>query len=197
MQSPHLKQKLSERIYKTSIKDLYFIEHKCHTDERGSYCELDLIPEIEEAAGHSFNIRQINYSYSEQNVIRGFHAENWNKLATVIHGVAHCVLLDIRPESPTFRQTAEFRLGNEEGALNGSIFISKGIANSFLVIKGPVKYLYGVDQLYAERDKGGDAAISLFDPEINIEWPISSEEMVISERDLSAVNLAEYLASKS
>ena len=72
---------------------------------------------------------------------------------------------------------------------------SKGLGNSLCVVNGPVDYLYAVDALYRERDTSGDQAISLFDPELAIPWPISREQMIISERDKQSVNLAEKIQS--
>ena len=71
-----------------------------------------------------------------------------------------------------------------------------GVGNSICAVKGPADYLYLVDRLYANRDKSGDMAISIFDPDINIEWPIKKEEMVISERDTNTVTLREKFPEK-
>jgi dTDP-4-dehydrorhamnose 3,5-epimerase len=96
------KNMVSDRIYKTSIPGLYYIDTVLHEDERGFYREEALIPDLEEVIGSRFAIKQLNHARSEKNVIRGFHAEDWNKLITVTHGVCLCVLADIRPESQTF-----------------------------------------------------------------------------------------------
>ena len=50
-------------------------------------------------------------------------------------------------------------------------------------------YIYCVDRLYQDRDKAGDQAISLFDPDLNITWPLNRDKMVLSERDKNAVFL--------
>jgi len=80
--------------------------------------------------------------------------------------------------------------------LHGSLFIPNGIGNSLCAVKGPVDYLYYVDQLYKDRNTNGDKAISLFDPNLNIEWPIKREDMIISERDKNAVTLTELFPKK-
>jgi len=189
-------QKLNESVYKTSIAGLYFIDHSLYRDDRGFYSELTKLPEVENVIKQSFEVKQVNLSYSTTNVIRGMHAEGWDKIATVVCGGAFCALADIRPESPTFGQVETFHLGPLYGAVRGSLYVSRGIANSFCVPEGEVDYLYLVNELYKDRDKKGDKSISLFDPDLNIRWPIPKDQMVISERDRQAVTLRELFPEK-
>lgn len=195
MYKPTENYKISQRIYKTSFEGLYYIAHATFPDDRGFFSETAIIPEIEKITSRSFIAKQINHTRSKQNVIRGFHAEDWDKLVTITSGVGFCVLLDIRSNSATFGQTETFILGVGKGALDGSLFISSGIANSICVIEGPVDYIYIVNKLYKDRDPKGDAAISLFDPDISVQWPIAKEQMIISERDKKAVTLKEKFKS--
>lgn len=190
------KLKVSEFVYKTDIPGLYFIEHKTFEDERGFYSELYRIPEIDALNSLQFAVKQVNLSLSHTNVIRGFHAENWNKLITVFTGEAYCVLVDVRPESPSFGRSELFTLGDSKSSLKGSLFVRAGIANSLLVLSGPANYFYCVDQLYAERDTSNDVAISLFDPDLNIDWPIPREQMIMSERDKNSISLKEKFPEK-
>ncbi len=194
--TPDSSSEADNGIYETGIKGLFFIEnHKFH-DDRGFYTELSRIPELESVIGKPFIIKQLNHARSLDNVARGFHAERWNKLVTVLHGTCFAALADIRPDSETFGQVETFILGQSEDALQGSLFISEGIANSLCVISGPVDYLYAVDMLYKDRDPGGDKAISLFDDTLKVNWPISKEEMIISDRDLNSITLREMFPDK-
>ncbi|MEN8253522.1 MAG: dTDP-4-dehydrorhamnose 3,5-epimerase family protein [Patescibacteria group bacterium] len=178
------------------IKGLKLFEHSAYADDRGFYTELNIIPEIEKETKNKFYTQQINLSYSKKNVIRGFHAEDWNKLATVITGKAFCAFADLRPNSPSFSQTQTITLDASVSKENLSVFIPKGVANSFLVLEGPVNYLYCVDELYTSRDKKNDKAISLFDPDLNIKWPIAKEKMIMSNRDKNSITLRELFPSK-
>jgi dTDP-4-dehydrorhamnose 3,5-epimerase len=187
---------IGEFIYKTDFEGLFYIHHKKFNDERGFYAEISRLPEIENAINGSFVVKQVNLALSNVNVSRGLHAEGWNKLVTVITGESHCVLADIRPDSATFGQTELFVLGSSEKSLPGSLFIPAGMANSLCVTAGPVNYLYCVDQLYSERDKVNDIAVSLFDPDLNISWPIPRSQMIISERDRQAITLREKYPDK-
>ena len=194
--SPSQDNKLSDRIYSTPIDGLYYLEHAVHQDERGFYTEMSLIPDLNQVLEFEFKIKQINLSHSKQNVCRGIHAENWHKLASIIVGTAHCAFVDIRPESQTFGQVVEMQLSENGGGLDGSVFISAGIGNSFCALTERVDYLYHVDQLYRQRDKSGDQAISLFDPDLKINSPIAREEMLISQRDQESVNLRSLFPDK-
>lgn len=184
---------LSKNLFKTSIEGLFFINYKKYHDDRGFFTELAKIPEIEDLTGEKFVVKQVNFSYSVTNVVRGMHAENWNKLINVVSGVAFCALADIRPDSPSFgkKEYFKFSVDEKDGSLSGGLYISRGIANSICALEGPVGYIYGVDQLYEERDKAGDRAISIFDPDLNIQWPVSNDNMIVSQRDIDAISLKE------
>lgn len=188
--------KIGEDIYKTPLEGLYFLPHHVFPDDRGFYAEISRIPEVEQVLGRAFVAQQINMSRSNTNVIRGFHAEAWDKLITVVTGRVISVLVDIRPDSPTFGQHVKFLLGTGEDALTGALFVSRGIANGFVVLEGPADYIYLVNQLYVDRDKTGDRAINLFDSDLNIEWPIGREQMVISDRDANSAALRELFPEK-
>jgi dTDP-4-dehydrorhamnose 3,5-epimerase len=185
-----------ENWYSTSLSGLWYYHSKVFKDNRGYYSELSHTPDIEAVTKQPFPIKQLNLARSEQNVIRGFHAEQWNKMVCVSQGEAFCAIADVRPDSPTFGQVETFVLGHSDASLPGVLFISAGFGNSLCVLNGPVDYFYAVDQLYRERDTQHDVAISLFDPNLAITWPINREVMIISERDSNSVTLKEKFPQK-
>jgi len=187
---------LAHQIYSTRIKDLFFLKHNFNPDERGSYSELAKIPHLDEVTGQKFQLRQLNLSHSKTHVTRGLHAEGWNKLATVISGAAYCALADIRPDSSTFGRVESFYLGALPLSERGCLYIPQGVANSFCIVEGSADYLYAVDKLYQDRDPQQDQAISLFDPDLRITWPIPKSEMIISERDRQSITLRELFPDK-
>lgn len=190
--TPTKDNQLDTYVYKTPFAGLLYIEHKRFEDDRGFYAELDRVPEIEKALGISFTIKQINLSHSNANVIRGIHAENWNKLLMITRGTIFGAWVDFRQDSATFGDVVTMTVADSPSkGLFGSVFVSAGIGNSFCVTEGPVDYLYGVDQLYAQRDPSGDVAISVYDPDLAIPWPLPKEQLIISERDLKAVSFKE------
>ncbi|MDQ3008188.1 MAG: dTDP-4-dehydrorhamnose 3,5-epimerase [bacterium] len=187
---------LSPGIHRTKIDGLLYTAHRKFDDDRGFYAELGLIPDIETHLKRPFKVAQVNQAHSVANVIRGFHAEAWNKLVFVTTGQVFCALADIRPESGTFGEVETFLLGHGNSALAGSLFISEGIANSVCVVSEPVDYVYFVDQLYRDRDLKNDQAISLFDPDLAVKWPLDRDKMIISDRDLQAVTLRSLYPDK-
>lgn len=186
--------KISERIYKTDIPGLFYLENTHHEDDRGFFKELAIIPELNTHLDREFVIKQINHARSKENVVRGMHAEDWNKLITITSGTAYCALVDIRPESKTFKHIEYVTLG--EDGLSGSLFISKGIANSVCVTNSMVDYLYFVDLEYKNKDASKDREFSLFDPDLGIKWPMQREDMIISQRDLNAPTLRDLFPEK-
>lgn len=192
---PHVLFPGQEHIFLTMLSGLYFIKATVHEDERGWFTEPLNIRDLESILGYPLTVCQANLSRSETGVIRGFHAEGWNKMVTVIQGLAYCVLADIRPQSPTFGQTVKFWL-DARSTHPGSLYIEAGIANSVCAIEGPVYYHYLVDRLYQERDRSGDVAINLFDPDLAVEWPTAQSESLISQRDKTAVSLRSLFPEK-
>jgi dTDP-4-dehydrorhamnose 3,5-epimerase len=184
-------KRLHKNIYSTAIDGLLVMTSDVYPDARGFFREVSIIPDIEKVTGGEFRITQINHAHSEQNVIRGFHIGSWSKLVTVTSGSAFCVLVDVRPTSVTFQKTEYIQLGCGDGALVGSLFIPKGLANSVCVTGGPLDYLYAVDKVYKDRKENEDLAFSLFDPAFGVAWPIPREQMIMSERDKSAPLLSE------
>lgn len=189
-------QALGGEIYTTAFEGVYFLKQTKFKDERGFYSELSRISEFNQIAGLNFQVAQINISQSKTNVARGFHSENWHKLITPLTGKCLSVIADFRPESPTFAKTIEFELSNSNGENSGALFLPPGIGNSFLVLEGPVNYLYSVDSLYRDRDISGDLAISLFDPDLSVNWPIAKDQMIISDRDKQAITLRKKYPDK-
>jgi dTDP-4-dehydrorhamnose 3,5-epimerase len=186
----------SEPFLTTPFAGVYYMPLQVFKDKRGYFTETGRMNEVEKITGQPFKIAQTNLSLSHKNVIRGFHAEGWNKLVTVTTGVALCAWADIRPDSATFGDILTMKLGDGEGANFGSVYLPHGIANSFLAVEGPMLYSYAVDKLYQDRDKSGDIAIALFDPDLGMKWPIDQDKMIVSQRDVESISLREKFPDK-
>lgn len=194
---PNPELQVSDHFFRTGISGLWYLQAEKNSDQRGFFSEIVSLPELEQVIGRSFPVKQINHARSQTNVVRGMHAEGWNKLVTATNGLVFSAIADIRPDSETFKQIKYFKLGSDHQTefVNG-LFISQGLANSVCVLEGPVSYIYLVDKLYSERDEKDDLSISIFDSDLNIDWPISRNDMVLSERDKNAVSLQQMLAEK-
>lgn len=190
--SPTDQDKLSETIYKTSLAGVLLVKPPLFKDDRGFFKQMCVISELEKVTGVPFKIAQINHARTNPKVIKGFHAEGWNKLVTVVTGECISVIIDLRPDSPTFGQHQAFLLGESEQT---ALYLPVGVGNSVCVTSQiPMEYLYFVDKEYANRDKTNDRAISIFDEHLNIDWPI--ENPIISDRDKNGIKLKEMFPEK-
>ena len=142
-----------------------------------------------EAHVGSVEFVQDNESKSSFGVLRGLHYQKGEysqaKLVRVIKGKVLDVAVDIRKSSPTFGQHVAVELSEEN---KRQFFIPRGFAHGFLVLSDEAVFTYKVDNPYAPQ---ADAGIRFDDPEIGIEWPISREEMVLSDKDTKHPGLRE------
>lgn len=176
-------------IRQTSIPGLFILERPTLEDDRGFFREVFHLDELEEAIGFKFNPIQWNHSKSKPGVLRGQHAENWNKLIYPVTGELFASVVDIRPESETFGKVETFVFDDTK---RNALFIPKGMANSFCVIGNTdVNYLYLVDAYYDGTDT---TAIAWNDPDLNINWPI--KDPILSERDKNNPRLRDLYPEK-
>ena len=167
-------------IFKTSIEGLLIIEPTVFGDSRGYFMEsfsqrkfLDIIGDI--------NFVQENESKSKYGVIRGLHFQNepysQSKLVRVVKGRVLDVVVDIRPESPTYGHHLAIELSEEN---KQQLFIPKGFAHGFSVLSSEAIFQYKCDNYYNPESEG---AIIWNDPQLNIDWKIPKKDIILSEKD--------------
>lgn len=163
----------------TDIPGLLILRWPTHSDERGFFRQTYQIRELTDVLGREPVLRQGNHSHSIPGVLRGFHAEPWDKLVYVVRGYAMAAIADIRPDSPTFAEARTFLLGEPPGE-RIRLFISEGLANSFCTLGTEnVDYLYDVSDYWrAHIDK---PSVAWNDPDLAVEWPVS--DPILSEAD--------------
>lgn len=180
---------MDQNIKTTSIPGLLILERPIFTDERGFFRELFHKDELEEAAGIKFDEVQMNHAHSLPGVIRGIHAEKWNKIIYPVCGEAFLAIADIRPDSPTFGKAETFNIDDNNRI---GLFIPEGLANSICVIgEKAVDYIYLVDKYY---DGSDTRAIAWDDPDLSIDWPIKNP--IISQRDKNNPRLRDLFPEK-
>lgn len=163
-------------IKTTSIQGLLVLERPTHIDDRGFFREIFHLDEIEKELNISIKGVQMNHAYSKPSVLRGVHAENWNKIIYPVNGEVFIAIVDIRVDSPTFGKVETFTINDQNRA---ALFVSKGLANSYYILgPNPVDYIYLVDAYYDGTDT---RAIAWDDPDLGINWPV--KDPIISERD--------------
>ena len=166
---------------KTDIEGVFVIEPRVFNDARGYFFEAWKQEEFNEHVG-KVNFIQDNESKSSFGVLRGLHYQKGDlsqaKLVRVIKGKVLDVAVDIRKSSPTFGEHVMVELSDEN---KRQFFIPRGFAHGFLVLSEEAVFTYKVDNPYAPQ---AEAGIRWNDPDLAIEWPIDSAQVLTSEKDL-------------
>lgn len=167
-------------IIPTSIAGVWIIEPKIFNDPRGYFFESYNQKEFNEKIGR-IDFVQDNESFSSYGVLRGLHFQNppfaQSKLVRVIQGKVLDVAVDIRHGSPTFGKYVSVELSGEN---HRQFFIPRGFAHGFCVLSETALFQYKCDNFYAPQSEG---AIAWNDPDLNIDWRISADKVLLSEKD--------------
>jgi len=171
-------------VERTSIDGLLVVRWDTHGDERGFFRQTYQTSELAAALGSAPVFRQGNHSRSGPGVLRGFHAEPWDKLVYVVRGRAFCAVADIRPDSPTFGEVATFVLGDATSgdgpaAERIRLYLSEGLANSFLTLED-TDYLYDVTDEF--RPGLVKPSVAWDDPDLAVEWPVNDPVLSAADR---------------
>ena len=167
-------------IDSTKFNDVKLFKLASHSDERGFFREV-FNKEIQSFVGSEISFIQDNESHSEYGVLRGLHFQKspseQSKLVRVSQGEIQDVVVDIRPESDTYGQWESFMLSADD---NRCLFIPRGFAHGFLVLSQNAIVNYKVDNYY---DSKSDSGILYNDKTLNIEWKLSDQDIIISDKD--------------
>ena len=179
-------------IIKTSIEGVVIIEPKVFGDHRGyffeSFSERDFKNQVREV-----KFVQDNESKSCYGVLRGLHFQKpphaQSKLVRVVKGAVLDVAVDIRKGSPTFGQHVAVELTEDN---HRQFFIPRVFAHGFVVLTDEVVFQYKCDNFYAPLHEG---AIAWDDPDLNIDWMVPTDKIILSEKDTKHPRLkdAEWL----
>lgn len=166
---------------KTAIEGVYILEPKVFNDSRGYFYEVWKQADFEQNVDR-VDFVQDNESKSSYGVLRGLHYQKGEysqaKLVRVIKGRVLDVAVDIRKSSPTFGKHVMVELSEDN---KRQFFIPRGFAHGFLVLSEEAIFTYKVDNVYAPQS---EASILFSDPNLGIEWPIPSADILTSEKDL-------------
>ena len=168
---------------------MVIIEPRLFKDERGYFFESFNQKEFEDKVCKTKFI-QDNESKSSYGVVRGLHFQKppfaQSKLVRVIKGAVLDVAVDIRKGSPTFGQYVSVELTGEN---HRQFFIPRGFAHGFSVLSEEVIFQYKCDNFYSPQSEG---AIAWNDPDLNIDWRIPAEKVVLSEKDSKHPRLKDW-----
>ena len=160
-----------------------------HADERGFFCRTFDADVLRAAGIDPAAFVQHSLSRSALGVVRGLHVRRGNgeaKLVRCSYGAIFDVVLDLRPDSPTYLGWESFELRDDEQV---SLYVPAGCAHGFQARTDPADVSYRIDQWH---DPAEDVSIAYDDPELGIPWPLPVAAM--SPRDRQALSLAAALA---
>lgn len=165
----------------TTLEDCYIIEPTIYEDQRGYFYEKFNQKQFEELTGMNGQFVQDNVSKSAYGVLRGLHLQKGDhaqaKLVSCLEGKVLDVAVDVRENSPTFGQWFSIEL-TEENKLQ--LYIPRGFAHGFCVLSDMAVFSYKCDNYYNKASEGG---IIWNDEELNIEWQLPLEDIILSEKD--------------
>ncbi len=163
---------------KSEIPGLLVFEVTSIGDERGWFQEKYQKAKLAETGlPEGFNVVQTNVSYNKDaGVIRGFHAEPWDKYISVISGKVFSAYVDLR-NGVSFGKKVTVELDN-----NKAVFLPKGVANAFQTLS-ETYYIYSVNDHWSQENYDKYTFVNLADSDIAVSWPIPLSESTMSERD--------------
>lgn len=164
----------------TRMEGLVLIEPDVHSDGRGFFMET-YRSELWEELGVTASFVQDNHSRSSARTIRGLHFQTepgQPKLVRLARGRAWDVVVDLRRSSPTFGQWEAFELDDVQ---HRQLFIPVGFAHGFCALSETVDFVYKVGSYY---DAAAEKGIAWDDPDLAIDWPVSTPLISNRDRDL-------------
>lgn len=175
-------------IIETEIEGVVILEPRIFKDDRGYFYESFSQREFEEKVCQTTFV-QDNQSMSVYGVVRGLHFQKppycQSKLVRCIKGAVLDVAVDIRKGSPTFGKYVAVELTEEN---HRQFFIPRGFAHGFAVLSDKAVFQYKCDNYYNKESEG---AIAWDDATIGVDWRLSSEKVILSEKDKLSKPLAE------
>ena len=166
----------------TKLPGAFVIDIEPHDDSRGFFA---LTWSAAEFAAHGLNptLVECNTSFNKrQGTLRGMHFQAppraQVKVVRCTAGAIFDAIVDLRPESPTFKQW----IGVELSAANHrTLYIPEGFAHGFQTLTDETEVLYQMSEVYAPELAGG---VRWDDPAFGIEWPsCETGERIIIARD--------------
>jgi dTDP-4-dehydrorhamnose 3,5-epimerase len=165
----------------TKLKGAFIVEPTKLEDDRGffarSWCRREF-----EAHGLNPRVAQCNISFGKQKgTLRGMHYQvspyAEAKLVRCTTGSIYDAIIDLRPESPTFRQYFGLALTADN---HKTLYVPEGFAHGFLTLEDNTEVFYQISEFYSPQHGRG---VRWNDPAFAIEWPLPPRRM--SDRDRS------------
>ncbi|MGO4415462.1 dTDP-4-dehydrorhamnose 3,5-epimerase [Cupriavidus sp. KB_39] len=166
----------------TSIPDVLIVAPRVRRDARGHFMESFNAKVFEQVTGIRREFVQDNVTRSFRHVLRGLHYQTrrpQGKLVRVTAGEVFDVAVDLRRESPTFRQWVGVILSADNFL---QLWVPEGFAHGFMVMSDYADVHYKMTDYY---DPQFEVAIAWNDADVGIDWP-ATEAPILHARDAAA-----------
>lgn len=174
------------------LSGAYLIKVFHNEDLRGGFVK-DYNQDLFLKNGISHELKETFYTISKKGVIRALHFQlitQQPKLVRCISGKVYDVIVDLRPNSNTFKKWMGFYLTGDN---HTELFVPKYFGHGYLVIEDSIVSYKASEGFLAS----GDSGIMYNDPQINIEWPFDEiggkQNLIISEKDKNLLSLDDYI----
>lgn len=177
---------------KIDLDGAYKITPFFSDDNRGGFIK-DYSKEVFEQNGIYHDLKEVFYTISRKGVIRAMHFQRvmqQPKLVRCVSGKIYDVIIDLRKDSPTFKQWRGFYLTGENMI---EILVPEGFGHGYLVIENSIVSYKCAEKFYAEYDDG----IKYDDPNMGIKWPYEEiggkNNVILSLKDENLQSFNEYI----
>lgn len=173
------------KVSPTSLGGILLLEPRVFRDERGHFLETWSRDRYAEH-GLPREFVQDNVSRSRRGVLRGLHFQNpsaQGKLVSVLEGAVWDVAVDLRVDSPTFKQWVGVELSSDSLR---QLWIPQGFAHGFVVLSDEAVFSYKCTAAFSPDH---ERSLRWDDPELSIEWPM--DDPLLSPKDATAPLLRE------
>lgn len=172
------------KVERLSIPEVILVTPPRFSDNRGFFSEVYNVQRMTEA-GIALPFVQDNQSLSRQKgVVRGLHCQldpyAQGKLVRCIKGAIWDVAVDIRTGSPTYGKWAAAELSEENWS---QLWVPPGFLHGFCTLAENTEVIYKCTSLY---DKASERAVIWNSAELDIPWPVSEGEAILSDKDVVA-----------
>ncbi len=163
-------------VKETVIPGLFVVDLVLHEDSRGWFKENYQKAKMEALGLPAFEVVQNNFSFNkEAGVTRGLHAEPWEKFISLANGKVFGAWVDLR-QGPSFGKVFTLEITPDK-----AVFVPRGVANAYQTLEPNITYTYLVNEHWSPD--GLYQSVNLFDPALNISWPIGKNKAIISDKD--------------
>lgn len=173
------------------LSGAYLIRAFHNEDLRGGFVK-DYNRELFQKNGIDYDLKETFYTISKKGVIRAIHFQlikQQPKLVRCVSGKVFDIIVDLRPDSKTFKKWMGFYLSGENYT---ELLIPAYFGHGYLVLEDSIVSYKASESFFAN----GDSGIMYDDPAINVTWPFDEiggkQNLIISDKDKNLLSLDEY-----